>query len=269
MNTSISILGTGWLGLPLAIRLQELGYLVKGSTTSEEKVPDLKIKNIKPYLLELTESGVEGNISEFLKNSTILIINIPPGLRKNPESNFVAKIQKIFPFIEISSVKKVLFISSTSVFADHENFPMITSKTSPDATNNSGKQLLEVEELLQSNSHFKTTILRFGGLYDERRHPASMLSKRSDIKNPLAPVNLIHRIDCLGIIQKIIEGNYWNQKFNAASPQHPSKYDYYSKVCREMGLSVPDYDHTVPSEGKIIDASELMSRLSYSFQTAL
>mgnify|MGYP003615968040 CR=1 FL=1 len=38
----ISILGCGWLGFPLAQKLIETGYEVKGSTTSESKLEALK-----------------------------------------------------------------------------------------------------------------------------------------------------------------------------------------------------------------------------------
>jgi len=34
----VSILGCGWLGKPLAVFLISKGYLVKGSTTSDEKL---------------------------------------------------------------------------------------------------------------------------------------------------------------------------------------------------------------------------------------
>ena len=46
---SISILGCGWLGLPLARQLIKLGYSVKGSTTSPEKIQILKGSQIDGY----------------------------------------------------------------------------------------------------------------------------------------------------------------------------------------------------------------------------
>jgi len=46
LNKQIAVLGCGWLGFPLAISLIEKGYLVKGSTTSESKLSDLKSKGI-------------------------------------------------------------------------------------------------------------------------------------------------------------------------------------------------------------------------------
>ena len=100
----ISILGCGWLGFPLAQKLIETGYEVKGSTTSENKIDILQSNKIEPFLIELTEDKITGAISEFLNDSEILIIDIPPGLRKitenTTEKTFVNKIKTLLPFIE-------------------------------------------------------------------------------------------------------------------------------------------------------------------------
>lgn len=47
----VSILGCGWLGFPLAKKLIEIGFEVKGSTTTENKLAVLKSNKIAPYLL--------------------------------------------------------------------------------------------------------------------------------------------------------------------------------------------------------------------------
>lgn len=265
MNKQISILGTGWLGLPLAKHLIANGYIIKGSTTSVDKLDILKNSGIDPYIVELKETNSENQKALFLENSEILIINIPPGLRRNPESNFVAKIEHIIPYIVTSGVEKVLFISSTSVYTDEEGFPEITSDTIPNATKNAGKQLIETEKLLTNHPSFKATILRFAGLFDSRRHPATMLSKRKNIQNPLAPVNLIHREDCIGVIRKIIEMDQWDQIFNASYPDHPKKSDYYSTICKQMNLPIPDYDFESSSKGKIIASTKVNESLQYDF----
>ena len=49
LQKQISILGCGWLGLPLAEQFLERGYIVKGSTTSVANHGLLKSKNIIPY----------------------------------------------------------------------------------------------------------------------------------------------------------------------------------------------------------------------------
>ena len=258
----ISILGCGWLGLPLAQALIENGFSLKGSTTSESKIQLLEKSGAKPYIISLKAENIQGNISAFLMDSEILIIDIPPKLRGAEKENFVAKIERLMPYIEQSSVKKVLFVSSTSVYADDNS--TITEATLPKPETESGKQLLASEVLLQKNSHFNTSILRFGGLIGDDRHPVKFLAGRNNIENPEAPINLIHQEDCIGIIISLITHDVWSQTFNAVAPFHPSRKTYYTSKAVTLGLDPPTFKDEL-STGKIIDSSKLMSTLNYSF----
>ena len=261
--TNISILGCGWLGLPLAKALIGNGFLVNGSTTSTDKLALLENAGITPFLIEIGENEINGNVVEFLEESRILIINIPPKLRGNSTENFVSKIETFLPFIEKSGIKKVLFVSSTSVFSDEDK--VVTEETLPNPNTESGKQLLQCEKLLQDNSHFETTILRFGGLIGEDRNPIHFLAGRSNIENPDAPINLIQQEDCIGIILKIIESNCWGETFNAVAPFHPNREEYYSQKAKENNLELPIFDHSKPSNGKTILSYKLEYVLKYQF----
>ena len=261
--TKISILGCGWLGLPLAKALTENGFLVNGSTTSSEKITGLEQAGITPFLIEIGENSINGDVDQFLDQSQVLIINIPPKLRGNSTENFVSKIQNILPFIEKSGIKKVLFVSSTSVYSDEDK--VVTEETIPNPDTESGKQLLDCEKLLQDNSHFETTILRFGGLIGEDRNPIHFLAGRSNIENPDAPINLIHQEDCIGIILKIIDRNCWGETFNAVAPFHPNREEYYSQKAKENNLELPIFTHSKPSVGKTILSDKLEYVLKYQF----
>jgi nucleoside-diphosphate-sugar epimerase len=262
--TQISLLGCGWLGFPLAKSLIENGFVVKGSTTSEEKILKLKEANIIPFLIQVEEEKVVGEMDAFLQDSSILIIDIPPKLRTNLSESFVSKIKTLLPFIEKSSVKKILFVSSTSVYADDNS--MITEELQPKPETESGKQLLEVETLLMNTTHFQTTVLRFGGLIGDDRHPIRFLSGRNNIENPDAPINLIHQTDCIGIIHKIIETSYWNEIFNAVAPYHPTRKEYYTQKALELNLVIPQFNESKPSIGKTILSDKLTAKLNYTFK---
>ena len=54
VKKKVSIVGCGWLGVPLAVQLLAEGYLVKGSTTSPEKVPLLQQTGVEAYAASLT-----------------------------------------------------------------------------------------------------------------------------------------------------------------------------------------------------------------------
>ena len=271
--TQISILGCGWLGLPLAKALLENGFLVKGSTTSVGKLSVLKNLGIQAFQIELSETKIQGEVDSFLENSKILIIDVPPKLRgssTDPSTTlrmtFVEKIKNVIPFIEKSTVENVLFISSTSVYGDTSTSLSVTEETELNPDTESGRQLVQTEQLLQSNSNFKTTILRFGGLIGEDRHPIKFLAGRKNIENPNAPINLIHQEDCVGIIQKIIELNSWNETFNAVTPFHPSRKEYYTQKAINLALDLPEFNAENSSFGKTISSSKVEKVLGYSFR---
>jgi nucleoside-diphosphate-sugar epimerase len=263
----ISILGCGWLGLPLAKSLLEKGFLINGSTTSLEKIAVLEKPGISPFQINLFEGKIEGNLDLFLSNSDSLIIDIPPKLRGDSKENFVAKIQNIIPFIEKSSVEKVIFVSSTSVYSDDNS--IITEETKPNPDTESGRQLLEAEHLLQSNSSFQTTIVRFGGLIGEDRHPIKFLAGRKNIENPNGPINLIHQTDCIGIIEAIlkqVQNDKSNEVFNAVAPFHPTRKDYYTQKAIELNLALPKFDESRTSIGKTILSDKVQTFLNYNFE---
>ncbi|RKS01189.1 MULTISPECIES: SDR family oxidoreductase [unclassified Flavobacterium] len=260
----ISILGCGWLGLPLAKSLLSKGFSVKGSTTSLEKMSTLKNTGIDAFQIALSENEISGKIDSFLSNSEILIIDIPPKLRGNTAENFVAKMERLIPFIEKNSVQKVIFVSSTSVYSDDNS--TITEETKPQPDSESGKQLLEAENLLQSNPNFKTTVIRFGGLIGKDRHPIRLLAGRQNLKNPDAPINLIHQVDCIGIIENIIEQNCFGETFNAVGPFHPTRKEYYTKKALGLNLPLPLFDESNPSVGKTILSDKIEVILGYEFQ---
>ncbi len=269
MNKQISIIGCGWLGLPLAKHLMGANYHIKGSTTSLSKIGLLKSLGIDAYYAELTLGGIKGDIENCLLGSDILILNIPPGLRKNAEKDFVRQIAELIPLIENTSIKNVVFISSTSVYADEASIPTITEETIPTPDSESGRQLLEVEALLKKNTNFSTSILRFSGLFGEERHPAKYLSGKTNLTNPEAPVNLIHREDCIHIILSLIKNAIWNEVFNVSTTPHPTRAAYYTTVCKSLHLPLPQFEHTYISKGKVIDSSKLKQMLNYRFRVKL
>ena len=269
----ITILGCGWFGLPLAKSLLSKGYNVKGSTTSATKLKTLKEAEIMPFQIQLNEQEIIGNVSDFLHETDVLIIAIPPGLRKeilsSEEMTFINKMKTLIPYIEKSGIQKVLFVSSTSVYGDR--FPIIeyteSTQTHPDTE--SGRQLVLSEKLLQSNIHFKTTVIRFGGLLGEDRHPIKFLAGRTQIENPDGPVNLIQREDCIGIIIKALDFAYidkWGETFNAVAPQHPTRKNYYQKKAQQFNLPLPNFVEDSKSKGKIISSKKVETILDYSFQ---
>ena len=90
----ISILGCGWLGLPLACELVNKGDQVNGSTRDPDKIGQIKEQGINPFLLELSPEMICENADEFF-DSEILILNIPPARRDDIVDFHPRQIQSI------------------------------------------------------------------------------------------------------------------------------------------------------------------------------
>ena len=258
---TISLLGCGWLGLPLAKQLMEKGYTVKGTTTTEDKITVLESAGVFPYLLALSEDNALIDfvaLEAFLADSSCLIIAIPPKLRGAVKEDFVLKIKNIIPSIEQSSIKNILFVSSTAVYKDtihFEEWTTVDSLAEPDTEN--GKQLLEVEQLLQKMSSIPTTVVRMGGLIGEDRHPVKFLAGKKGLENPDAPVNLIHQNEAVALLISIIEQGDWGKIINGVAPYHPTRKAYYTEKALAMGLPIPEFNEERISVGKRILGSVL------------
>ena len=268
MNNTIAIAGLGWLGQPLANRLMSLGYTVKGSVTSIAKASELQQHGFNAFPVEISETGITGEIKALLDNTDCLMIMIPPGLRRYTGADYVLKMVHLLEEIKKFEVSKIILVSSTSVYDDSQG--KVTEKDEPKPETIAGKQLRQVEELFVNSEGLQTTVVRFGGLIGGSRKPARYLAGRKDLKDGNAPVNLIHRDDCINILVEIIRQDVFGKVFNAVNPHHPKKSDYYIQKAKEMDLEPPTFAEGNPREiFKQVDSENLYSILGYVFTKAL
>jgi nucleoside-diphosphate-sugar epimerase len=260
---TISILGCGWLGLPLAEYLIKCGYKVKGSTRTKKEITVLESKGIESYLLVLDPNIRGDNLDSFFK-SDVLIINFPPERRDDIVQYHRLQAVSLMQRVKLSSIEKVVFVSSTSVYPDLNR--IVSEEETQAPSKSSGKALLEVEKLLNNCDEFKTTVLRFAGLIGYDRKPGRFLAGKRELKNGEAPVNLIHRDDCINIIHQIIEKDIWVETFNACMDVHPKRKDYYIHEANKMGLAPPTFTKSEKCSYKIVSSEKLKKRLDYSYE---
>ncbi|MEM7008109.1 MAG: SDR family oxidoreductase [Thermodesulfobacteriota bacterium] len=259
---TISILGCGWLGLPLAEKLIQLGHSVKGSTRSSTDLPRLGQKGIIPFSINLDPTIIAENADSFF-DTEILIINFPPQRREDIVKYHEMQAISLIESIKKSAIEKVIFVSSTSVYPDLNR--EVSEDDTHGPTKESGKALIKFESLLKECSEFKTTILRFAGLIGYNRNPGRFLAGKKEVVNADAPVNLIHRDDCVNIIVEIIDKDLWGETLNACSDVHPLRKDYYISAANKLGLAPPEFKNTEHLSFKIINSDKLKKLLNYQF----
>lgn len=257
---TISILGCGWFGLPMAKELLTHGYTVKGSTTTNEKLQQLKEADIDAHLIQIDKDTAILN-PDFL-DTDLLIISIPPKSKSPDSKDYPLKLKAISDRIKNTRLKQVILISSTGIFEDG-NF-IVDENTIPQPNNDTGKILLAAEELLKAYDTFSTTVLRFAGLIGPGRNLAKHFAGKTAIPNGLAPINLIHLTDCIGITLAIIESQAFGHTFHGVTPDHPTRAAFYTEACLKSKLEKPDFI-AEKLNWKQIDSVNVPNLLSYRF----
>lgn len=263
MKLRISIIGLGWLGLPLAHYLNNKGHQVQGSYSNPERTEVCKRLPFTCKRIHFTEHKIEGNWDDFINDADVLILNIPPKRNTNEEIMLPKYVQHIVN--HTPSTVAIICVSSTSVYGNTES--NITEETVPQPITESGQAQLKAEQILQH--HFKTnlTILRCSGLIGPNRHPGRFLAGRKNIKNPNGRVNVVHQTDCIQVITKVIEQHKYGQIFNLCSDQHPTRHLFYTKATELINLVPPHFISDSSTSIKQIDNSKSKSVLNHSYLT--
>ena len=256
----ISVLGGGWLGLPLARHLQVQGYEMGVSRTNAAGVSEVSRLGLNAFAIELVAKDALSD-SPFWHAPTLLI-TVPPQLGK-PEDEQLAQFGRLIERARASGVRQVLYISSTSVYSDNEQ--LATEDVAPAPTKPGGMVVYQLEQLLQREPAFRTTVLRFGGLigYDRLPDNAAAIERRRRAID--TPMNVIHRDDCVRIIHEIVRQQAWGEVFNACADAHPTRRAYYAAAARARDFTLPDMGPVQPQPHKMVSSEKLKARLNYQF----
>jgi len=260
--SKISIIGCGWLGLPLGQSLVEKDYKVNGSTTSVEKIPLLKSVGIIPFLIKLNPELTGENIPDFF-DTEVLIINIPPRRRReHVEQIHFEEIKNVIDAAVNAQVSKIIFCSSTGVYAD--NNQVATEDDTPQPGTSSTKALVRIENYLRARPTIQKTIVRLSGLVGGSRKAGRFLAGKKDVANGDALVNLVHRQDCIQVIEEIIQQGVWEETFNVCADVHPTRKDFYTQQALKQGFEPPTFKKDLPRY-KIVSNQKVKAALNYSF----
>ncbi|MDX1653540.1 MAG: NAD(P)-binding domain-containing protein [Brumimicrobium sp.] len=248
-----AVVGCGWLGLPVAQKLISGGNVVYGSTSTPQKMDLLRKENIRPILLTENDFYRE---QEWLKKCKVLLLNIPPSSFKESYADAMITLVR-----NLSSDARVIFISSTSVYGDHNQ--IAREDDTPDGTGRNAPYVIEAENSLKRNLKERLTIVRMAGLVGKKRHPVKHMSGKNYTGGKV-PVNLIHLDDAVGLVLKIIEKEYWDELLNGCASKHPVKSDYYTKQAQKLGIKEPTFSMEEESY-KLVSNERSVKELKYTY----
>lgn len=258
MQLNWTIIGCGWLGVPLAEKLIERGYTVFGSTTREAKLSELTEKGIAAFVLN-EHSKTPAEISNV---TDIVVLSIPPIKRENIHAygSYLCSITDQF-----RQETRFIFLGSTGIYPQKSG---VYSENYTFKTDEQETVLFKAEEQLNALLGARLTRLRLGGLIGEERHPIRSLSGKVDVKNPEGVINFVNKKDIVELIISIVEKEVFGDVFNVVYPLHPTREKYYTELAQNFNIPVPKFDHSSSIIRKI-SSEKVIANLGFIFEHSI
>ncbi|WP_146088772.1 Rossmann-fold NAD(P)-binding domain-containing protein [Neolewinella xylanilytica] len=246
----MAILGTGWLGLPLAAAWAEENR-VHGSFRSEATRDRLVACGAVPFKLDLP--GDAKGLPAFLEEVTTLVVALPPGGRKHGAATTERYLDTLAPLQPFLSGVHLIYTSSTGVYGKSAT-GLVTENTSVAPDTHSSRAVVAAENFFVRYSG-KCTLLRLAGLYGPDRDPVRFYRNAEAIPDGDAPVNMVPLEGVLQAIDLVAKSGTTGI-FNVCSARHPSKRTFYGSLYAAAELPAKEF-FPGGADGKRIESSKL------------
>ncbi len=251
----VGILGMGWLGSALAEHLMYMNFIQQSQK--------------KPLAYELI--GTQRSIKKTPAGITTLLWEHPQNIPKDFYADVVVlctpasalndydalrnSIQELYNI----GTKKIIYTSSTGVYEGLSG--EVKEETELKETSDRQKHLMAVENIIASFENH--VILRLAGLVAEDRNPANFLSGKKNISGFNQAINLVHKIDVVQIITKLLQYNFTGI-MNVVSDDHPQRKEFYEKLCDKFMLERPEFNG-LELDSKIVSNTKSKEILNYDY----
>jgi len=257
-ESSVFILGAGFIGQPLATEMKSNGYDVSVSIRSKERNPEFVNQGISVFNFEVGNESI--NLPQRID---VLVISYPIGSRKIVLGEHLKQAAWIYKHFNFNSLKQVILTSSTSVYPDGLGEIDETCTARPD---DYGLTQLEYEEALRSYFGDKLLILRLAGLIGKNRHPGRFLASRAQVQNPQSPVNMVHQGDVIRFVQALVKHGVIGEIFNLCHHDHPPRKVYYRAASKALGLEPPVFSSAQIPNPKVIKNNKSKSFFGFDYE---
>lgn len=237
MSFKILIIGCGYIGLPLALRLKERGDEVTGwvhSTASAEALVEHELRRV-----------IVGNVGHSKVWKTVdkdydVVVHCASSGRGNSEAYeqvFLAGMMNIHEHLPIA---RQLFVSSTSVYGQAQG-EWVTELSVADPEAETGR-ILRMAEGVALTGH--ALVVRSSGIYGPGRGVLFEKFKRGEAViegDGSRWMNQIHQHDLVSAIEHLISTGDIGQIYNVTDDAPVTQKDFYKWCSEFLGKPLPPY----------------------------
>lgn len=246
-QTSVAIVGAGWLGQAVA---RALPGPVLATTRSGQWRDGSRPPNVTVAALDLTtgQSTPAGVLA-----AEAIVIAVAPGRgarRTDPEAQdarnalYVDGTRALLTAVPTG--KRVIFIGSTSALPDHDAW---LSESCPDLPETARGRTQRAAEAVVLGYEGRPVVLRMGGLYGPGRE-LQRLYRNRDPEAPrpgdgMAPTNLVHQLDAVAAVVAAIARPNVRGIVHVVADGHPPRRTMYAQIAAQSGVAAPTWSRPV------------------------
>lgn len=238
---NILIVGCGDLGCRLGNLLNQQGHNIYGIRRNVNKLP----ASISPIACDISSER-----PDIPTNLDYVYYIVSANSFKDPAyyQAYVLGVKHTLQALEGQNIKRIFFISSTSVFRQ-SSAEWVNEESDVSDQSFSSKRLLEGEKEIQECS-FPSTIIRFGGIYGlGRTHLIDLVLNGKAHCMEDVYSNRINSEDCVGILAHLLnieEKQSLNELYIAVDNEPTLTCEVYEWLAEQ--LSVSRIEHIEPTE---------------------
>ena len=236
------IVGCGYLGLRVAEKWRQQGHTVYAVTRSPERAAEFQQQGLHPLVTDICEIPAEMHWPSV--DVLLFAVGFDRTAGRSQREVYVDGLRAI---LERVSARRVVYISSSSVYGQHEG-EWVDEDSPTEPAQPGGQLCLEAEhlvaELCQSRQQ-SHSILRLSGIYG----PDRLLSRITSLQQgeplaglPDAWLNLIHVADAAQAVIRLCDRDASARLYVVSDNLPVRRGDYYEELARLTGAPKPTFD---------------------------
>jgi nucleoside-diphosphate-sugar epimerase len=247
---SVLVVGAGYLGQRVALRLIAGGRRVFGTARSPERARELSALGIEPVLADVCD---ERSLEALTVADLELVVFCVGSDRRAGLPMRAIHVDGLTCVIDrlAGRARRILYTSSSGVYGAHRG-AWVDEATLPEPGSDSGRVILEAEERLFKRAGaagLEAVVVRLAGLYGPGRVVRRALVERGAPipGDPEHILNLIHIEDATTAVLAALERGASGQVYLAADDRPVTRREYYGLLAELLGVGPPRFE--LPAAG--------------------
>lgn len=245
---NVTIIGCGYVGRAVAQLWQQQGLTVTATTTTPERISDLKQIANQAIVLQGSDAS---QLETLLKNQQVVLLSVGAKNRSVYEDAYLTTAKTLVEVLrQNSSVQQVIYTGSYAVYGDHQG-DWVTEETPASPANRNGEILTETEQVLLSaaSDRLKVCVLRLGGIYGPGRELIKIFAQIAGTTRPGDGTDISNWVHLDDIVRAIefartqqLQGIY-----NLVQDHSITTGELFERLFAQHNLPSVNWDATQPS----------------------